>query len=678
MFYSQIILAKKGPLGKVWLAAHWGDKKLGRPQIFSTDISASVDSIVNPAVPLALRVSGHLLLGVVRIYSRKVKYLMHDCHEAMVKIKMAFSTGGSSQKEVVVDLEPLKRPSEGNLNVANFGEVTEPYLVEDPQPFAIPFDLDALQNQPPEEWAVAEDNEESQEFDPAGRTAMLKGDADTNFDSDASMLRPEDEPEEEWTVFEPNAAADDDGEDEDRHVFEDSKTMGSKVSDVELVRKAEDSVTTNDSVRAPSTLGGGESKTTNPPATPLAGRTTAVSDSEFPVMDEDVSNIPFDEDDSNDSKNKDGEGSGSFGGFGVDDRLEGFAVSPESDSGRKKRKSMQPRGRRSKRRRRVVVDNDETELSSDHIKRMLKDTNDVVAEETFHPADLSATATAPRRTVASRTNVPYDDLIGRPRLGDDGSLAPRLLGLWQSNASEARGGAKSFRLRGTAGEEQRAREIVERHGAEEEDIEIARREQASDGGSDRLSAVAADELGDEGVTPGFDEEDDNPQGPDGDRDDESEFPAGDVDDVPLEFQNPAGEGGDGEGDDSRVGSRSPLADDMLQLGWVNDFEQDLEEDGPRHAAPAEGSSSTSKWHKHTVKVLQMLQKNMPREGSGSRGTLSFDKLSKDSSRRTAASVFFELLQLKTWDFIELEQDGAFGNIEVRFSMRVTIPWSGAK
>jgi cohesin complex subunit SCC1 len=61
MFYSQIILAKKGPLGKVWLAAHW-DKKLGKQQIFSTDIAVSVESIVNPTVPLALRVSGHLLL----------------------------------------------------------------------------------------------------------------------------------------------------------------------------------------------------------------------------------------------------------------------------------------------------------------------------------------------------------------------------------------------------------------------------------------------------------------------------------------------------------------------------------------------------------------------------------------------------------------------------------------
>ena len=47
-----------------------------------------VDNILNPAQPLALRVSGHLMLGVVRIYSRKVKYLMSDCTEAMWKIKM--------------------------------------------------------------------------------------------------------------------------------------------------------------------------------------------------------------------------------------------------------------------------------------------------------------------------------------------------------------------------------------------------------------------------------------------------------------------------------------------------------------------------------------------------------------------------------------------------------------
>jgi len=39
---------------------------------------------------MALRTSGHLLLGVVRIYNRKAKYLLADCNEAFVKIKMAF------------------------------------------------------------------------------------------------------------------------------------------------------------------------------------------------------------------------------------------------------------------------------------------------------------------------------------------------------------------------------------------------------------------------------------------------------------------------------------------------------------------------------------------------------------------------------------------------------------
>lgn len=41
MFYSETILAKKGALAKVWLAAHW-DKKLSKAQIYSANIQASV------------------------------------------------------------------------------------------------------------------------------------------------------------------------------------------------------------------------------------------------------------------------------------------------------------------------------------------------------------------------------------------------------------------------------------------------------------------------------------------------------------------------------------------------------------------------------------------------------------------------------------------------------------
>lgn len=92
MYYAHFILSKKGPLAKIWLAAHW-DKKLTKAQIYETNIESTIETILEPKMKLALRTSGHLLLGVCRIYSRKVKYLLADCNEAFVKIKMAFRPG---------------------------------------------------------------------------------------------------------------------------------------------------------------------------------------------------------------------------------------------------------------------------------------------------------------------------------------------------------------------------------------------------------------------------------------------------------------------------------------------------------------------------------------------------------------------------------------------------------
>ncbi|KAJ4468149.1 Rec8 like protein-domain-containing protein [Lentinula aciculospora] len=93
MFYSETILSRRGPLAKVWLAAHM-ERKLSKTQTLQTDIEESVEAIIHQEVEvMALRLSGQLLLGVVRIYSRKAKYLLEDCNEAMSKIKMAFSRG---------------------------------------------------------------------------------------------------------------------------------------------------------------------------------------------------------------------------------------------------------------------------------------------------------------------------------------------------------------------------------------------------------------------------------------------------------------------------------------------------------------------------------------------------------------------------------------------------------
>ncbi len=45
MFYSESILARKGALAKVWLAAHW-EKKLSKAQFLQTNIQSSVGKLI--------------------------------------------------------------------------------------------------------------------------------------------------------------------------------------------------------------------------------------------------------------------------------------------------------------------------------------------------------------------------------------------------------------------------------------------------------------------------------------------------------------------------------------------------------------------------------------------------------------------------------------------------------
>ncbi|XP_028103074.1 sister chromatid cohesion 1 protein 2 isoform X1 [Camellia sinensis] len=86
MFYSHCFLSRKGPLGTIWVAAHCF-KRVKKHQVAQINISSSVDKILVDEVPVVTyRVLGHLLLGVVRIYSKKVEYLFHDCRKVLVKV----------------------------------------------------------------------------------------------------------------------------------------------------------------------------------------------------------------------------------------------------------------------------------------------------------------------------------------------------------------------------------------------------------------------------------------------------------------------------------------------------------------------------------------------------------------------------------------------------------------
>jgi len=56
---------------------------------------------------LALRLTSQLLLGVVRIYSRKARYLLDDCNEALMKIKLVRSIYSAFLNPIMLTLSGL-------------------------------------------------------------------------------------------------------------------------------------------------------------------------------------------------------------------------------------------------------------------------------------------------------------------------------------------------------------------------------------------------------------------------------------------------------------------------------------------------------------------------------------------------------------------------------------------
>ncbi|KAJ4346521.1 sister chromatid cohesion protein 1 [Didymosphaeria variabile] len=92
MFYPSELLQRSGPLAHVWLAAN-AEKKLTKQQVLQDKIEQDINEIMRPQAPFSLRLSGSLMFGVVRIYSRKARYLLDDCTDALWRIKMAFKPG---------------------------------------------------------------------------------------------------------------------------------------------------------------------------------------------------------------------------------------------------------------------------------------------------------------------------------------------------------------------------------------------------------------------------------------------------------------------------------------------------------------------------------------------------------------------------------------------------------
>ena len=451
-------------------------------------------------------------------------------------------------------------------------------------------------------------------------------------------------------------------------------------------------------------------------------------------------NVPFDDDESEDEQgvgdftagdggglnldlSRDGGTPGGGGGNNSVANMSGLAMDDDDSAtqasaatNKRPHEEKKPRKRRRKRRK-VVIDNNATELTTEHIRDMISNTDGIV-RTMIHPASIwdeeglgrdyktlvkersaqdgitiinftTTTTTGVNNKKKSSTKIVVPSLT-RPFLvdesemnGGESRLHPDLQKLWQDNYWKALDQPCPFKRRDVAAEDEPV-----------DDVERVRRDDGSKADDDS-------DLGSQQSDLNVEKENQQPQegGPPLDEDDFN-FPTGDDDDEEEEEQEedaPVDFGDDEEEQDLGVVNRSRDENDMLELGMVNDMVLDSDEDDDdgdddddlaNRQALGDVASSTTKWHKHTVRVFQHLKKcmkdpNQEHDGGDASAEdaddepkkdlpeqISFKNLTKNVvSRRNAASVFFEMLQLKTWDFIDLDQEDSYGDITVSPGIR---------
>jgi chromatin segregation and condensation protein Rec8/ScpA/Scc1 (kleisin family) len=92
--------------------------------------------------------------------------------------------------------------------------------------------------------------------------------------------------------------------------------------------------------------------------------------------------------------------------------------------------------------------------------------------------------------------------------------------------------------------------------------------------------------------------------------------------------------------------------------------------GTSHKLDRSGRSQATprKMHPHTETVLKVLRKQLDNAPH-----VNFSAIATGVSRRTAAACFFEILQLKTWDVIDVQQGEPYGEIHIAQGPRYEEP-----
>nr|KIR88202.1 hypothetical protein I308_01262 [Cryptococcus tetragattii IND107] len=130
MFFSDDLLtSKKGSFGIVWLMATLGprNKKITRKQLAAVDLARTCDLIAQPPEPMALRLSGALLVGVARVYNQSFDMFYSDVNAFHSSLRRSIATdfraaNGGTATGMALELpgEGRSRPEQITLGGAEF------------------------------------------------------------------------------------------------------------------------------------------------------------------------------------------------------------------------------------------------------------------------------------------------------------------------------------------------------------------------------------------------------------------------------------------------------------------------------------------------------------------------------------------------------------------------------
>ncbi|GKY94398.1 hypothetical protein MPSEU_000405800 [Mayamaea pseudoterrestris] len=580
---------------------------------------------------------------------------MNDAHEAIIKIKMAFRPNAQQSEKAAVDLQPRNHQQE-NL-VPNFGEYHE-ILLELDADFQVPTEIngDAIAHL----WIPGDDGE-ANDF---RRGSRSQGRSSSDMDDDASLdmtMQSEDTllrrpAVQNWTAFDPDEDEEEDEEEVDAKVKGVRDDEEDKLSDIEVTRAADDSHLSEPKLTETSSFD--KEHAVSP------GDKQNYSDEEsFPMNNDDDAPMPFADDDeypmgdgrtsnimrlsiSNDMLSASAsDDKGLIDGL---DDSEEVDVSKQSSSKKRKRRVSKEDNHKV---RRVKFDENEEELSNAHMKKLFQEDSCTYVHpfEDFaaYDPDASVLSSTDRLQEEMVAFLGYARLFTRPSVADDGACSKSIMDVFDMTTAPVFGRPVPIELNPPSPMSVKTSRTADTD--EVEDAEIARQSAGTDNQSEGM----------------FDDEHSFPKGDDG------EFPPPDDDDAPMPFDDdehmppPKDDSGYMADDLEAVENESHASRHSgLSLGLVNDFVND--DDGePRQEAGDQVINSTTKWHKHTIRVFKLLKDTLGLDDPDKPGFVSFNEMTKGTtSRRTASGVFFELLQLKTWDYIELEQDEAYADIKI--------------